>query len=167
MTTMDTADREAAEKRLWSEIDKLHTGMLGIVDGEPQHFQPMTAFADREAGRIWFFTRTDTDMAQDVATARQAMFIMQSKDQEMQACISGQLVQQLDRAKLEAFWNPHVSAWYPEGKDDPRLTMLCLQADEARIWLSEVGPVRYMFEVAKANTMGKEPDIGGVADVQL
>lgn len=167
MTTMDTADREAAEKRLWSEIDKLHTGMLGIVDGEPQHFQPMTAFADREAGRIWFFTRTDTDMAQDVATARQAMFIMQSKDQEMQACISGQLVQQLDRAKLEEFWNPHVSAWYPEGKDDPRLTMLCLQADEARIWLSEVGPIRYMFEVAKANTMGKEPDIGGVADVQL
>ena len=167
MTTMDTADREAAEKRLWAEIDKLHTGMLGIVDGEPQHFQPMTAFSEREAGRVWFFTRTDTDMSKDVAQPRQAMFIIQSKDQEMQACISGQLVQRIDRAKLEEHWNPHVAAWYPQGKDDPRLTMLCLQCEDARIWLSEAGPVRYMFEVAKANITDREPDIGGRTDVNL
>ena len=95
------------------------------------------------------------------------MFIIQSKDQEMQACISGQLVQRIDRAKLEEHWNPHVAAWYPQGKDDPRLTMLCLQCEDARIWLSEAGPVRYMFEVAKANATGKEPDIGGRTDVQL
>lgn len=167
MTTMDTADREAAEKRLWAEIDKLHTGMLGIVDGEPQHFQPMTAFSDREAGRLWFFTRTETDMAKDTAELRHAMFIVQSKDQEMQACVGGELVRRLDRAKLEEFWNPHVAAWYPDGKDDPHLTMLCLQCEDARIWLSEAGPIRYMFEVAKANITDELPDIGGRTDVNL
>lgn len=167
MTTMDTADREAAEKRLWSEIEKHHTGMLGIVDGEPQHFQPMTAFAEPEAGRIWFYTRTDTDMASDAAQPRQAMFILMSNDRELQACIAGELVQQLDREKLDRWWNAHVAAWYPEGKDDPRLTMLCMQCHDARIWLSEAGPVRYLFEVAKANASSRQPDIGGRADVTL
>ena len=123
--------------------------------------------SDRENGRLWFFSRTETDMAKDTAQPRQAMFIVQSKDQEMQACISGQLVQRIDRAQLEEHWNAHVAAWYPDGKDDPRLTMLCLQCEDARIWLSEAGPVRYMFEVAKANITDREPDIGGRADVQL
>ena len=167
MTTMDTADREAAEKRLWAEIDKLHTGMLGIVDGEPQHFQPMTAFSEREAGRIWFFTRTDTDMSKDVAQPRQAMFIIQSKDQELQACISGELTQQLDRAKLDEYWNAHVAAWYPEGKDDPRLTLLRLDCEEAGVWISEGGPVKYALQVAKANMSKSTPDIGQRQDLNL
>lgn len=167
MTTMDTADREKAEKRLWAEIDKKHTGMLGLVDGEPQHFQPMTAFAEPEAGRIWFYTRTDTDLAQDTTGPRQAMFIIMGGEREIQACVAGEIVQNLDREKVEKWWNPHVAAWYPEGKDDPRLTMLCMQCHDARIWLSEVGPIRYMFEVAKANTTHQEPDIGGRTDVRL
>ncbi|HYG26880.1 MAG TPA: pyridoxamine 5'-phosphate oxidase family protein, partial [Caulobacteraceae bacterium] len=125
-------------------------------------------FADRESGRVWFFTRTDTDLAQDIGEqGRQAMFIVQSKDQEMQACIGGEITQRVDRAKLEEFWNPHVAAWYPDGKDDARLTMLCLQCHDARVWLSEVGPVRYLFEVAKANATGQQPDIGSRTDVQL
>jgi general stress protein 26 len=163
----DINDRQAVEKRLWAEIDKLHTGMLGIVDGEPQHFQPMTAFSDPDNGRLWFFTRTDTDMARDVAGGRQAMFILQAKDQEMQACIGGELTVRIDRQMLEKFWNPHVAAWYPQGKDDPHLTMLCLACEDARVWISQGGPVKYFWEVAKANTTGKLPDIGGATDVTL
>jgi len=167
MAMHETVDREAAEKRLWAEIDKKHTGMLGLVDGEPQHFQPMTAFAEPEAGRIWFYTRTDTDLAQDTTGPRQAMFILQAGDRELQACISGEIVQNLDREKLEKWWNPHVAAWYPDGKDDPRLTMLCMQCHDARIWLAEGGPVKYLWEVAKANTTRQTPDIGGRTDVNL
>jgi general stress protein 26 len=167
MAMHDNVDREAAEKRLWAEIDKKHTGMLGIVDGEPQHFQPMTAFADKDAGRIWFFTRSDTDLARDLADGRQAMFIVQAKDRELQACIGGALSQAMDRAKLEEFWSPHVAAWFPEGKDDPKLTMLCLDGEDARVWVTAAGPLRCASEVAKANAQHELPNIGGRADVQL
>jgi len=163
----DTTDREAVEKRLWSEIEKQHLGMLAIVDGEPQHFQPMTAFADKDAGRIWFFTRSDTDLARDAADGHQAMFVIQAKDRELQACISGVLSRQVDREKLEEFWSPHVAAWFPEGKDDPKLAMLCRDCEDARVWVSEAGPIRYAWEVAKANVQHELPDIGGKADVNL
>jgi general stress protein 26 len=165
--SIDTNDREAVEKRLWGEIEKQHLGMLGIADGEPHHYQPMTAFADRDAGRIWFFTRADTDLAQDAGDGRHAMFIVQAKDRELQACIGGMLSQRMDRAKLDEFWSPHVAAWFPEGKDDPKLTMLCLQCEDARVWVSEAGPVKYLWEVAKANTQHEMPDVGGRTDVNL
>jgi general stress protein 26 len=95
------------------------------------------------------------------------MFIIMGGDREMQACVSGEIVQRLDREKLDKWWNPHVAAWYPQGKDDPRLTMLCMQCQDARIWLSEAGPVKYLWEVAKANTQHETPDIGGRTDVNL
>jgi general stress protein 26 len=164
----DINDREAVEKRLWGEIEKQHLGMLGIVDGEPQHFQPMTPFVEEHGGKIWFFTRTDTDLARDIAGAsRQAMFIVQGKERDLQACISGELTIEMDRERLERFWNAHVAAWYPEGKDDPHLTMLCMHCEDARVWVSEAGPVRYAYEVAKANTTGKQPDIGGRTDINF
>jgi general stress protein 26 len=164
----DTHDKTEVAKRLWSEIEKARLGMIAIVDGEPQHFQPMSAFADEEAGEIWFFTRADTDLARDAsAGARQAMFVLQAKDRETQACISGDLTVEMDREKIERWWNPMVAAWYPDGKDDPELRMLKMTCHEARVWISDAGPVRYMWEVAKANATGDTPDLGGRADVTI
>lgn len=162
----DTNDREAVEKRLWGELEKQHLGMLGVVEGDPHHFQPMTPFGEPEQGKIWFFTRTDTDLARD-AQDRKAMLVLMSRDREMQACIGGRLTQRLDRERLERWWSPLVAAWFPEGKDDPHLTMLCLECDDARVWISDAGPIRYAWEAAKARATGTTPDVGGRADINI
>jgi general stress protein 26 len=164
----DTHDQAAVEDRLWDEIDKARIGMVGIVDGEPQHFQPMTPFAERGDGEIWFFTRAETDMARDASHgARQVMVIFQSKDSEVQACVGGEMTVEMDRAKIEKWWSPMVAAWYPEGKDDPDLRLLRVKCHDARVWISDAGPVRYVWEVAKANATGRTPDLGGRTDVTL
>lgn len=166
--TIDMNDREAVERRLWAELDKQHLGMLGIVEGaQTHHFQPMTAFAEPEIGKIWFFTRKDTDLARDAEGGRRSMLVLMSRDREMQACIAGELSARMDRERLERWWSPYVAAWFPEGKDDPHLTMLCLDCDEARVWISDAGPIRYAWETAKANIAGKQPDVGGRTDINL
>ena len=72
-----------------------------------------------------------------------------------------------DPALIDRHWNPVVAAWYPEGKDDPHLTLLRFDADDGRIWLSKTGPVRFMYEVTKANLTKTMPDVGDVVDVKL
>jgi general stress protein 26 len=32
-------------------------------------------------------------------------------------------------------WNRYVAAWFPGGKDDPKLTLLRLDAENAEIWI--------------------------------
>jgi general stress protein 26 len=159
-----TIDTETARQRLWSELDKQHLGMLGV---HPHHFQPMTPFGEPELGKIWFFTRTDTDLARDVASGARAMLVLMSRDREMQACIGGELTVRLDHERLERWWSPFVAAWFPEGKDDPHLTMLCLDCEDARVWISDVGPIRYAWETFKANAAGRIPDVGGRTDLNL
>jgi general stress protein 26 len=101
--TTDTHEAKDVVKRLWAEIDHARLGMLGIISGPPRHFQPMTPFTVPEAGEIWFFTRADTDLAADASRGpSQAMFVVQAKDREIQACIAGELVVESDRARVDA-----------------------------------------------------------------
>jgi general stress protein 26 len=162
----DPNDKAAVEKRLWKELDDARFGMLGL-SGSHQHFQPMTAFGEPENSLVWFFTRDDTDLAQSAKGGAEAMLIVQSNDQDFQACIGGPLSVARDAARIEKYWSPIVGAWFPDGKDDPRLTLLRLDARDAELWISKGGAIRFAWEVAKANLTDTPPDLGDKAHVTL
>lgn len=159
------SDSEVRE-RLWKAIEDHRIGMLGVT-GDSHHFQPMTAFAEPEANQVWFFTRNDTDLAREVATqpGAEATFIFQ--DRKLQACVDGRISLDHDRGRIDRHWNAHVAAWYPEGKDDPRLTLLRLDVTEAGVWVTEGGLLKYAFEVAKANASSATPDVGERRDLNF
>jgi general stress protein 26 len=154
------------EDRLWKAIEHgRHTGMLGL-SGDGHHFQPMTAFVERDASQLWFFTRADTDLAQAAAQGGGAgTFIFQGRD--IWACLDGRLSIDNDRSRMDRYWNPHVAAWYPDGKDDPNLTLLRLDCEEAGVWIAEGGLVKYAWEVAKANASQTTPDVGEHRDLNF
>jgi general stress protein 26 len=151
-------DAEMTE-HLWKEIKKGRFGMLGLV-GDRDHYQPMTAFAAPETGDIYFFTSKQTDLAKAVHAGGEAMFIVQSKDQDLHACIGGTLQQAADPALIDRFWSDEVAAWFPQGRTDPNITLLHLDARDAQVWLSETGAVKYVLAIIKARASHTEPDIG-------
>ena len=158
-----------AEEEFWDHLSASNTGMLGL-DEPGYHAQPMTAFRDEEAGTIWFFTRDDTDLARDAALpgGQSAMFHYGSKEQNVWACVHGELsAHGQDRAIIDRYWNPVLAAWYPEGKDDPHLTILRFDAGDGRVWVNEGGFFKFAYEIAKANVTKTLPDAGGAADVNL
>lgn len=156
---------DEVQERLWKAVDDHHTGMLGLTH-DSHHFQPMTAFVEKDTNTLWFFTKTDTDLAQAIASgANDAAFIF--LDRKLQACIDGRISLAHDKARIDKYWNVHVAAWYPEGKDDPSLTLLRMDVSEAAVWISEGGLLKYAFEVAKANAGKSTPDIGERRDVSF
>lgn len=159
--TLSNAD---VERRLWDAIEDHRTGMLGLTGGD-DHFQPMTAFVEKETGSIWFFTSKDTDLARAAAPGADAMFTFQSRN--LYACLAGRLTLENDRARIDRYWNAHVAAWYPQGKDDPSLTLMRLDAADAAVWLVEGGLVKYALEVVKANVSKSTPDVGERRDLNL
>lgn len=163
--TTNIHDQTAVRDRLWRDIKRRGgTGMLGLTRSG-QHFQPMTAFVERETGQIWFFTRKDTELVQDLGEGACAMFVFQADD--LQACIGGDVTRAFDHDRMNRYWNPLVAAWYPEGKDDPALTMLHMDCVDAEVWISNAGPTRFAWEIAKANTTRQSPDLGGRAHIEF
>jgi general stress protein 26 len=143
--------------RLWSAIRDQHIGMLGVAGGR-EAFQPMAAFVEPEADRLWFFTRKDTDIAAQIGSGTDGAFVFQT--QKLQAQLCGRLRLDRDPERIERYWSAPVAAWFPDGKDDPGLTLICMEVAEAAVWLTEVGPVRYALQVARANLGGSPPDAG-------
>jgi general stress protein 26 len=163
----DHLDRAELEIRLWKEIDSARFGMLGLAGGEPRHLQPMTAFTDRDEGLIWFYAKRDNDLIKEGGRGHAAMFCLMAKDQEFQACIGGTLTEDHNREKIRQFWNPVAGAWFPDGKDDPDLTLIRFQPEDAQVWVSHGGGVRFAWEITKANATHKVPDVGDKARLDL
>jgi general stress protein 26 len=145
---------------LFDALDDVRTGMLGI-HGSDQHLQPMTHFGDREAGKIWFITARDTDLAKSVRAGKEARFTVVSTAQDFHACVAGKLSQVEDRKKIEEVWSPMIDAWFEGGLEDPNAVLLELDISEASMWASTSNPFRFGYQIAKANlTEGNQPDVG-------
>ena len=63
------------------------------------------------------------------------MALFASKGHDIWATVHGTLSQSHDRATIDKLWNRFVAAWYPGGRDDPKLALIRLDAESAEIWI--------------------------------
>ena len=123
------------EAKFWKALKSDMTMMIGL-DGSTIIPRPMTAQLEGERnGPIWFFTAKDTELAAGLSGADQATATFVSKGHDLFATVQGTLRVDNDRAVIDRLWNRFVEAWFEGGKDDPKLTLLRFDADQAEIWL--------------------------------
>ena len=140
-------DTRDLERKFWKAIDHDRTVMLGITGVAPR---PMTALAEDDKAPLWFFTASGTDLAESLrgSMGKQATATVTSKDHGLFATVSGKIVVDNDPAVIDRLWNPFIAAWFEGGKDDPKLTLLRLDAERAEIWLdasSLIAGIRMLF----------------------
>jgi general stress protein 26 len=124
------------ERRLWKALKADRTMMLGLDGVEDGHTRPMTANLDGDSGPIWFFAGRPNVLVDKVATPARVIGAFSSKGHDLFASIKGTLSVDNDRGVIDRLWNPFIAAWF-DGKDDPKLVLLRLDADQAEIWLNE------------------------------
>ena len=84
---------------------------------------------------------------------------------DYQACLHGDLVTTYSREHIERFWSSVIEAWFQGGKTDPELTLLKFTPHSAAIWASTGSALRFGWEIAKANLLGDEPDVGHKTEI--
>ncbi len=124
------------EAKLWKALGKDRTVMLGATGVTPR---PMTALTEDNQAPLWFFTASDTELAQSLEGSRghAATATFASKDHDVFATITGHVVIDTDREVIDRLWNPFIAAWFEKGKDDPKLRLLRMDTAEAHVWLNE------------------------------
>ncbi|HEY6927664.1 MAG TPA: pyridoxamine 5'-phosphate oxidase family protein [Steroidobacteraceae bacterium] len=131
-----THDIHEFEEKLWKALASDRTVMLGINGVDESHTRPMTAQFEQERGPIWFFTSTDNAMVQALGNEEaRAVATFAAKDHDLFATIHGRLSVDTDRAVVDRLWNRYVAAWFPGGKDDPKIALLRLDAENAEVWI--------------------------------
>lgn len=122
------------EKKFWKALESDMTVMLGLDGLEDGHTRPMTAQIEDQHGPIWFFASQDNKLVQELGSEEgRAIATFASKGHDLFATLHGTLRVDTDRAVVDRLWNRFVAAWF-EGKDDPKLALLRLDAERAEIW---------------------------------
>jgi len=131
-----TRPTEEFEDKLWKALRADRTVMLGISGVAESHTRPMTAQFEQERGPIWFFASKENSMVEALGDGdARAVATFASKGHDIFATIHGRLSMDLDRAVVDRLWNRYVAAWFERGKDDPKLALLRLDAENAEIWI--------------------------------
>lgn len=160
MSNMTRKVEADAPGTLFDVLDDTRVGLLGVV-GSDQHMQPMTHFADRNAGALWFITSSQSDLVRDIGLGTQAHYCVMAPDGTFYACLAGLLEQVEDDKKLDELWSTVTAAWFEQGRDDPKVALLRLTLRNAGVWTATDSSVMFGLEIARA-TMSKEhkPDVG-------
>ena len=66
-----------------------------------------------------------------------------------------------DMAKKKELWSPIAKAWFPEGVEDPDLTVLKVKPSEGYYWDTKSGKLVSMLKILTAAVTGNPSD-GGV-----
>ncbi len=122
------------EAQFWKALKSDRTVMLGLDGVEDGHARPMTGQVEGDHGPIWFFTSSDNSIVQKLTGDGRAIATFASKGHDLFATVHGSLSVQTDRAVVDRLWSPFVAAWFPGGKDDPKLRLLRLDTEKAEIW---------------------------------
>lgn len=72
-----------------------------------------------------------------------------------------------DRQKIDNLWKPFLKAWFPNGKDDPELALLKVEAEQAEYWDSSSSAVVHAVGLVKALTTGETYQPGDNEKLQL
>ena len=158
-------DNEIRE-RFWKALKSDRTIMLGVEGARGGNTQPMTVLTETdEGGPLWIFTAKDHSLVASLGQSNRAIATFVDKGHHLFASIDGTLTLDNDRAVIDRLWNPYIAAWFEGGKDDPKLALLRLDPESAKIWLNAT-PVGAAIEWL----FGRDPKQsyeGKVAEVAL
>ena len=129
--------------------------------------RPMTCSQFDEEGHLWFFAAQDSEqtIGLDFDENVNLAFACTEKSRYLSFVGTAEVVK--DRAKIDDLWNPMVHAWFPKGKEDPRLCLIRVQALSAEYWDSPSSKVVKLFEIAKALATHQVPDMSENERVRL
>lgn len=109
-------------------------------------------------GNLWFFTQDPSPKADEIRTNPNVNVSVH--DSKGYLSISGTASITKDEGKIEELWKNSVSAWFDEGREDPSIALIKVDADTAEYWASDEPRVASIFKIAKSTVTGDTPDIG-------
>lgn len=121
--------------------------------------QPMTKQQVDDEGGLWFYTRSTTELWDNIAHQPEVNVSFADPDNSNWVSVSGTAERVVERARVQALWNPMVQAWFPTGPEDEHVVLVRVMPHAAEYWDANDSKMVRMFAMAKAAVTGTTPDM--------
>ena len=121
----------------------------------PLTTRPMGVQKVCDQGNFWFLSRRDSDKNREIAEdPRVQLFISNTSNYEFLS-VYGKATISRDQQKIDEFWNDILKAWFPEGKNDPNISVIKVAPEEGFYWDTKDGKLVSMIKILASAVSGK------------
>ncbi len=144
-STSPTGGHEGRDK-LWQLIKDIEIAMLTTLAEEGAlRSRPMaTQQIDADHAELWFFVSIDSHTVVEIYHEREIGLSYASPETHRYVSVSGRAFVVRDQAKTNELWTPAAKVWFPQGINDPHLTLLRVEVDSAQYWDSPTSKVVHL-----------------------
>ncbi|HEY5750085.1 MAG TPA: pyridoxamine 5'-phosphate oxidase family protein [Chryseolinea sp.] len=130
----------------------LFTTNLSVL---PLTTRPMSVQKVCDQGNFWFISDRDSDKNQEIIQdSKVQLFFSNTANYEFLSVFGEASITQ-DRQKIDELWTDMAKAWFPEGKDDPRVTIVKVTPQEGFYWDTKDGKLVSLIKILASAVAGK------------
>lgn len=179
MTTTPT-DRNEMDEHLTGEaavakarqlLPLFHTAMLvtRTDQGAALHIRPMALQGDLAlfGGTLWFFTDDRASKVQEIQRYPIVSLVFQDDETSRYLQLNGNATVVTDRSKMRELFTVDSKTWFPNGLDDPHLTLLRIDVTGGAFWERPGGILQSMAAFTKSVATGTPAKGGRAGTIDL
>ena len=162
----DTNSRDHDDvKRVWKMMEDIHLCMFITHDGDAIRARPMDARVREAENALYFLTDANSHKTDEVSADGSVCltFVKPGSGNYLAVTGTGRLLN--DRVLIRDLWSPAAQAYW-DSEDDPNIRVIEVIPQDAQYW-DGPGAVAATIALVSAAVMGKRPDLGDNAKVDL
>lgn len=126
----------------------------------PISARPMSTQKVDDDGNLWFLSSKSSEHNKDIAMDNRVQLFYSHKGSSEYLSVYGEATILVDREIAKELWNPIVKAWFPEGVDDPELTIIKVVPSDAYYWDTKNNKTVSLLKIIAGAITGKTMDDG-------
>ncbi len=160
-------DREAIEKlqKLAKDIDICM--FCTQLDNLPIETRPMSTNSVDEEGNIWFISSKLSEKNIEIKENIKVQLVYSKPSDAHFLTVTGSAQIVTDKYKIDELWDNIAKAWFPEGKDDPNVSLIKVIPQEVYYWDTKHGKMVSLLKIGAAMVSGKVMDDGVEGSIKV
>ena len=157
---------DEARDKLRALLAEFPIAFMVTIDGGEMTARPIGVVGDHAAfdGTLWFITDRRSHKVQAIERGCAARLLFQNDARGTYLHLEGRATIVENPAQLKKLYTPVQRTWFPDGPEDPNITLIRFDVDQGDYWDGHQSMVRLALAFAKAVVTGR-PGASGHAGV--
>jgi general stress protein 26 len=122
--------------------------------------RPMATQKTDFDGIVWFLTGADSLKVDELKKNAHVSLVYADPGNQNYVVAKGTATASRDKAKIHELWNAMYKAWFPEGENDPNISVVRVEVTEAQYWQASSSKLVFGIKYLAAAVTGGKVDVG-------
>lgn len=169
MTGKDNLSNKEAIDKLKQHVEEIDICLYctNLKEDDGETCRPMSSQRVCEEGNIWFFSEVGSIKNREIEQDKHVQLFYSHPGIDSYLVVNGEAEIVFDKAKIEELWSPAVKAWFPEGKNDPSISIIKVKPSSGYYWDTKGSKMINFFRMVASAASGKNMIEGNEGTISI